>query len=450
MELRRYSYWTSLLTALLVMAIAVLAATGLWLIRNMYRQSSRDVAARSVLDSGRMIAAQLADQPVVRTPETGNAEWAGFSRLVRSLRKLENNLQYVAVSRKGVTVFHEQLSGIDGSVLPLEHAAATTSPGEILLGKEILIAGTNTLPVVIFTANALDSKGQPVSVQVAVRRDAIEREHKKPSDAITTMFQVSLVTIILSFFVCAALVLLMMRRDARREEHRRAEEHLAFAGVMANGVAHDFRNPMSSLKLDVQMLQKEAAKQAECRPARIVELAARAGHTIDRMDKIFQEFLFLSRPASDTGETVRLNACIRDCIDLLAARFEQAGVAIKTQLSESDSEVMGQPTALKRAIINVLTNAENFSTKGGSVTVRCTCENESAIVEIMDEGPGVPDKEKERIFEMFVTSRAGGTGLGLALARTAIEDSGGTIGVENRPEGGACFRIVLPLAGNQL
>jgi len=449
MERKQPSYWTSLVTALLVMAIAALAAAGLWVIRNMYRQSSRAVAARSVIDSGRMIAAQLADQPVIRVPETGNVEWAGFSRLVRSLRKLEKNLQYVSVSRKGVTVFHEQLSGIDGGELPPERVIATIDPREVLLGKEILIVGTNTLPVVVFTANAVDSKGQPVSVQVAVRREAIESEHKKPSDAIATMFRVSLVTITMGFCICAALVLLMMRRDARREEHRRAGEHLAFAGAMANGIAHDFRNPMSSLKLDVQMLQKEAAKQAECRPGRIIELASRAGNTIDRMDKIFQEFLFLSRPASDTRETVRLNACIRDCLDLLTSRFEQAGVAIRTQFQESDPEVVGQPTSLKRAIINLLANAEHFSPRGGSVTIRCASEKDSAIVEIIDEGPGVPDGEKERIFEMFVTNREGGTGLGLALAKTAIENCGGKIGVENRTEGGACFRMVLPLAVKQ-
>jgi len=164
------------------------------------------------------------------------------------------------------------------------------------------------------------------------------------------------------------------------------------------------------------------------------------------MDKIFQEFLFLSRPGPDAREPVRLNVCIRDSLDMLAARFEQAGVAVKAELAEGDVEVTGQTVGLKRAIVNVLTNAEHFSPKGGTVLVRCFIEKESAVIEVCDQGPGVPESEKERIFEMFVTNRAGGSGLGLALARTAVENSGGRIGVADRPEGGACFRIVLPLA----
>ena len=429
------------------MLIAVLAAGGLWVIRNIYRQSARVTAARSVIESGRVITAQLADQPAVCSAETGKQDWVNFSRVVRSLRKLERNLQYVEVSVNGVVVFHEQLSGIDGSELNAERAGFGTDPEKVLLGREILVAGTNPLPVVVFTANIAGSQGRPCTVQVGVRREAVESEQGKPSNEIAGIFKVSVATVFVGFCVCAVLVVLIMRRDAEREERRRAEEHLTFAGVLANGIVHDFRNPMSSLKLDVQMLQKEALKKAESKPGRMAELAARAGGTIDRLDKIFQEFLFLSRPVPDVLEVVRLNACIKDCLELLAPRFEEAGVALNARLPDTDLEVMGLPAGLKRAIVNVLTNAEHFSVRGGRVSVNCFAERNTAIIEVSDEGPGVPDADKERIFEMFVTTRVGGTGLGLALARTAVKDSGGTIVVKDRPDGGACFRIVLPLSG---
>lgn len=416
------------------------------MIGTIYRQSARVTAARSVIDSGRMIAAQLADQPAVCSTEAGKEDWSSFSRLVRSLRKVERNLQYVEVSRNEMVVFHEQLSGIDGSELSPGRSGGGIDPDRVLVGSEIRVAVTNSLPLVVFTANLAGPQGQPCKVRVGVRREAIERGQGMPSSATAGIFKISVATIFVGFCVCAVLVVLIMRRDARREEHRRAEEHLAFAGVLANGIVHDFRNPMSSLKLDVQMMQKEVQKQAEGKPGRIAELAARAGGTIDRMDKVFQEFLFLSRPAPDIRETVKLNACIRDCLDMLAPRFEQAGVVVDARLSDGDLEVMGRPAGLKRAIVNVLTNAENFSPKGGCISIYCSRERDTAVIEVCDEGPGVPDSEKARIFEMFVTSRAGGTGLGLALARTAVEDSGGSIVVKDRPEGGACFRIALPLA----
>ena len=440
------SFLTTAVTAVLVMTIAILAVGGLWVIRNIYHQSTRVTAARSVIDSGRMIAAQLANQPVVRSEDARKEDWAEFSRLVRSLRTVDRNLQYVAVSVNGVEVFHEQLSGMNGSLLLPARSGAGADPEDVLLGREILVAGTNTIPLVVFKANVAGVAGRPCTVQVGVRKEALEQEQNMPAVEITGIFQISVATVFVGFCVCAVLVVLIMRRDAKREASRRAEEHLAFAGVLANGIVHDFRNPMSSLKLDVQMMQKEALKPREGKPGRIADLATRAGGTIDRMDKIFQEFLFLSRPGPDARETVRLNVCIRDSLDMLAARFEQAGVAVKAELAEGDVEVTGQTVGLKRAIVNVLTNAEYFSPKGGTVLVRCFIEKESAVIEVCDQGPGVPESEKERIFEMFVTNRAGGSGLGLALARTAVENSGGRIGVANRPEGGACFRIVLPLA----
>ncbi|MEI6970595.1 MAG: HAMP domain-containing sensor histidine kinase [bacterium] len=446
MQTRRSSFPSTLVTAALVMAIAVLAASGLWVIRNIYRQSARVTAARSVLDSGRMIAAQLADQSVVRSAETGRVDWASFSRLVRSLRKLERNLQYVAVSRDGVVVFQEQLSGVDGAEIPPAMSAVGTDPKRVEIGREILVAGTNNIPLVVFTADVGGEGGQPCSVSVGVRREAIERGPGAPSVEVSGIFKISVATIFVGFCICAVLVVLIMRRDARREDRRRAEEHLAFAGVLANGIVHDFRNPMSSLKLDVQMMQKEALKGSDSKPGRVAELAARAGGTIDRMDKIFQEFLFLSRPAPDIHERVRLGACIRDCLELLSARFEQAGVVAEASIPDMDLAVMGRPAGLKRAILNILTNAEHFSPRGGRVSVCCSREKDNAVIEVCDQGPGVPGAEKDRIFEMFVTTRPGGTGLGLALAKTAVEDSGGEITVKDVPGGGACFRIVLPLA----
>ena len=168
------------------------------------------------------------------------------------------------------------------------------------------------------------------------------------------------------------------------------------------------------------------------------------------MDKIFQEFLFLSRPVPETMEPVSLKCCIRDCVDLLAARFEQADVSAIAELPDNDITVMGQASGLKRALINLLSNAEQFSKKGDCVTVRCFREEDRAVIEVLDQGPGVPEADKKRIFEMFVTTRSGGTGLGLSLAKTAVENCGGTIEVVNRPEGGACFKVVLPALRSQI
>jgi signal transduction histidine kinase len=239
----------------------------------------------------------------------------------------------------------------------------------------------------------------------------------------------------------------MMRREVQREKLRREQEHLAFSGGLANGIVHDFRNPMSSMRLDVQMLEKEAARGPECRMARVAELVIRIRETLDRMDKVFREFLYLAKPVSDLAERMDLGVCIRDCLDLLAPRFDQAGVRVEAELPGPGAlEVVAHEVALRRAFVNVLMNAEQFSTRGSVVRVRAGVEDGAAVLDVLDSGPGISRLARKRIFEMFFSTRPGGTGLGLFLARAAVERSGGTIEAWNRPEGGACFRIRLPRA----
>lgn len=429
----------TLVATTMVLLIAVLAGGSLWALRLMHAQLAHARAARSVLDQGARLTEQLAGLPVVRAA-SDSADWQSLSPLVRSLHSIERDLQYVSVTCDGVTVFHEQTSGLDGSMQP--PAAAPQQTGEVRMTRKILNVGTQAIPVVVFASRFQGEDGKPRLLELALRKDAVERQASAPSDALATMFRIALLTIIVSFFACALLVLWVMRRERMREGQRRAEEHLAFAGVLANGIVHDFRNPMSSLRLDVQMMHKEAAKGADSRPGRVSELAERVRTTLDRMDKVFQEFLYLSRPARGAAETFDLVECLRECAAMLAPRFEQKHVKVEFE-ADGAAAVSGQRASLQRAFINVLTNAEQFSPEGGTVTVRVRPGAEHCVAEVMDRGPGIPAADQKRIFEMFHSGRPGGTGLGLFLAKTAVEGAGGRIEADNRPGGGACIRIAL-------
>jgi signal transduction histidine kinase len=257
------------------------------------------------------------------------------------------------------------------------------------------------------------------------------------------MFQLSLVTIAAAFAVCLVIVIWMMYREARRERLRREEEHLAFAGVMANGIVHDFRNPMSSMRLDAQMLDREISRGEGCRPVRLSELAGRIRNTIDRLDNVFQEFLYVSKPPSTQRERVDLKACVRECLAMLRPRLNEAGVQAEAEMPADDVFVSGYQSSLQRALINVVINAEQFSARGSRITVRISREEKEAFVDVLDRGPGIPQSDRQRVFEMFYSSRPGGTGLGLFLARAAVERCGGKIKALNNPEGGACIRITL-------
>ena len=260
------------------------------------------------------------------------------------------------------------------------------------------------------------------------------------------MFRFSLLTIVVSFLCCILLVIWMMRREMLREKLRREQEHLAFSGVLSNGIVHDFRNPMSSIRLDVQMLGREIGKGTECQQERVARLADRVRTTLDRMDKVFQEFLCVARPDSDAPIRTNLVQCVNAALELLAARLEHAGVQVRVHAADGPVYAIAYEASLRRALVNVITNAEQFSAQGGAIDVTIAYEAERARIDICDRGPGIDRPIRKSLFDMFVTSRPEGTGLGLFLARSAVRRSNGTITAKDRRGGGTCIRIELKRA----
>ncbi|MEI8351848.1 MAG: HAMP domain-containing sensor histidine kinase [bacterium] len=439
MTIRR-TYPLFLLVCLLIGMIAVLAAVNLWYLQRLHSRSLHETATRSVLDLGAELVRTLASQPVVQSAKDDPSRWTEFGRLVRSLKGAEPSLHYVNVNEGNVTLYHEDTSVVT-------HDAPTgTKAGEVRVGRKILAAGRELVPVLTFTAVIPDVGGQERVVQIALRREAVQQREEQAGRLLEIMFRLSVITLTVALGLAGVFGVWVLRQEMERQRRRRDEEHLAFAGLLADGIIHDVRNPMSSLRLDIQLLEKEAGKGSEGRLERISELAARARNTMDRVDLVMREFLYVSRPGARDPERFDVNACVQDCVTLLGPRFESADVILECRLDPGPLEVTGQAVAVKRAVINVLTNAKQVSTTGGRVTLTTRRDGHQAVLDIEDEGPGIQESHRTRIFEMFVTGRPDGTGLGLYLARAAVENSGGTIAAANRPQGGARFTIRLPLA----
>jgi len=430
-----------LTTALLVSLIAALAGGTLLLLRRMHDRAAQQAAAETVIQRGRTMVSHLISQAPADAamPEL---DWAGFSAFVRNLHAVEKGLQYVSVARDGIVVFHEQTSMPGSPEIP----PPEVSPAEVVMRRELLQAGDRQVPVVVFAATA--GSNDALHVEVALRKEIVSREVQTAGTAISSMFRLSLLTVCIAFGLCVVLVVLMMRREMRHEALRTEQEHLAFSGMLANGIVHDFRNPMSSLKLDAQMLHREVEKGAQSRPARVTELATRIRQTLDRMDDVFKAFLFASRPDSAERTSVDIAACIQQAVDTLASRLERDNIRTDFQVPAPPVTVNVFAASLRRALVNILNNAIAFSPAGGAViTIRVSTAGGSVTVEIADQGPGIPPADRQRVFDMFMTTRPEGTGLGLFLAKAAIERSGGTISVADSPPGtGARIRMTLPAA----
>ncbi|MDD5677908.1 MAG: HAMP domain-containing sensor histidine kinase [Kiritimatiellae bacterium] len=432
------------IAGLVILLIAGVAVVNLWLLVNLYESTARSSSALSAIQYGLLVTRYLEQQPFFSKSAIGKENAGQFGQVVDALQMVDPGLEYVSVNERGAVVYHKQARL---AAKPEESAGAITNRAEpVSVGRKKLWVGTNMIPVITFTRTLRSADGRSRELQVAFSKNVFERDHAGAATAVTTMFHMSLLTLVVSFGLCLLVIIGLVRRELIWQKRQRLNEHLSFAGAMAGSIIHDFRNPMSAMRLDAQLLQNETAKGPAGRPERLMDLANRITQAIDRMDTLLGEFLVIYNPDSAIRERFDLNGCVQDCIELVKHRFAKAGIKVALELSPTPLCVQGYPVQFKRALSNVLNNAEHFSPVDSTVTVQSRKENDQAIVTVTDEGPGIPNADRGRIFEIFFSRRPGGTGIGLALAKTALENCGGTIDVETPASGkGSRFIIRIPM-----
>ena len=226
--------------------------------------------------------------------------------------------------------------------------------------------------------------------------------------------------------------------------------------AFAADVAHEIKNPLASLRSALDGLEK--VNDPDLRQ----QLMGVAHDDVQRMDRLISDISDASRIDAQLAkarfERIDLGDMIEQLLDARENRGEDGGVSIAFARPRRDiAAIMGEDLRLERVFTNLLDNAVSFSPDNGLVEVSATCSDDTVIIRIVDQGPGIPENERENIFRRFHSERPSNegfgkhSGLGLAIARTIIEGHHGTISVHDREDGasGACFEIRLPAAGNE-
>ncbi len=226
----------------------------------------------------------------------------------------------------------------------------------------------------------------------------------------------------------------------------RLRERIRFADSFAADVAHEFRNPLASIRSATEMLAE--AEDAAVR-GRFQSVVA---SEVARMERLLTDLREIARSDSGAPEEVRPTD-LRELIRHIVQAFELRGldgVRLEFCASKHPVMVMADPDRLARCLENVIDNAVGFSPRRGRVGIDLRREAGQAIVSITDEGPGIPEEHLAQVFTRFFTYRPGSpvtkshSGLGLPIAKAIAESYGGTIQVGNHPAGGATVRVILP------
>ena len=234
----------------------------------------------------------------------------------------------------------------------------------------------------------------------------------------------------------------MLTRLEQAQDALVRSEKLALAGLIAARVAHDIRNPLSSIKMQTQLLQ--ARLNAD--PDDQATLAA-VLHDINQVESVIRDLLELARPGELRLERASINDVISEALDQLAPQFRHRKIAIDRQLDASLPEVSLDRGRFKQAVLNVLINASEAMPIGGNIAVASRLSTTSEVlVEICDDGVGVDAEIVSRVFDPFVSTKPDGVGLGLVNTKAVVEAHGGRITLSPRRPKGTCASIWIPIA----
>jgi signal transduction histidine kinase len=255
------------------------------------------------------------------------------------------------------------------------------------------------------------------------------------------------------------LVRLLLRRAEQRarDAERRAleSERMAELGAMTGGLAHEIKNPLSTIGLNAQLLAEGVADASmpEDERTRLTRRLDALGREVERLSGILTDFLqFAGRLQLDPQphDLVRL---VEDLSDFYHPQCDRAGIVLRTQVPAEPIVVRIDEGLAKQAILNLLVNAtqsmEGAARDGetAELLLRVEGDGEQAMVHVTDTGPGIAPERLEEIFHPFVSGKSGGTGLGLPTTRRIVQAHDGTLEVHSEVGRGTEFVIKLPLGG---
>ncbi len=242
-----------------------------------------------------------------------------------------------------------------------------------------------------------------------------------------------------------------MRVAAERDTPGRADEappdEAALVEALAAGIAHEVRNPLNALQINLGILEQELSEIVPDRRSHVFEVIAKIAGELRSLDDFVTEFLRFARPPRPRFERVGVRPLLEDLVAFIGPECARKGVSLSLASEGGPDEVVADGFQLKHAVLNLVLNGLQATPPGGEVVVASGGDARRLVIEVRDTGEGMGPAVLSRVFDAFFTTREGGTGLGLPIARRIAEAHGGTVFLRSREGEGTVATLVLPQGG---
>lgn len=251
--------------------------------------------------------------------------------------------------------------------------------------------------------------------------------------------------LLISLIIAAAAAGYAWRRFVLLERRARQSERLAELGTLTGGLAHELKNPLSTISLNLQLLREDVSSDdpATARIAKRLEVVQREAA---RLKDILDDFLRYGGKMELDRKPVDLNELCEELVDFFSPQASLQKVRLRLQRADQPVVVRADPKLIKQAVLNLLINALQAITDGGEIILAVSRTGIWGQLDVIDTGGGMPSEVREMIFVAYYSTKRTGTGLGLAMTRRIVEEHDGRIMVKSDPGKGTNFTIQLPVA----
>ena len=229
-------------------------------------------------------------------------------------------------------------------------------------------------------------------------------------------------------------------------ERSRLENRLAQWGALAGSLAHEIRNPLSTINLTLHLLKEDLVRPraGSTPPVGRIDLLITE---VEHLQRILNDFLRLARQPDLSLEPVDLNSLVEETMAFLQPELGRLGVTLVSSVDRRVPFVQGDATLLRQVLLNLFRNALESMPRGGTLTVQTEGDERILRLRVIDTGVGIDAETLDRIFDVFFSTKPGGTGIGLPLIRQFVELHGGSVAVQSEPGRGSLFTVHLPING---
>src|SRR5277367_4275857 len=383
----------------------------------------------------RISAGEFDTEPVERTGELGkvSAKIVGIGKQLRDVREIFSTLR---------ENLDQVMGGLEDGLLLFnpEGRAVLVSPSveKFLGGRASELRGRRV--------SEIFSPGHPVRVVLQIKGDEIEplegaeiaietgpgpqriglsaqviREHGTRMGTLVTLRDVESIE--------------------RIGNQLQVSERLAALGRVTAGVAHEVKNPLNSMRLWLEVLKANMPVEPE--PQQAVKML---DNEIDRLDRAVKTFLTFTKPVELNLEETDIRPLLEEIMDAARPSITRAGVELRAELLSDCPPVLVDHQLIHQAVLNLLINASEFTDPRGRITLSLSRSGEFAVIAVEDSGRGISTGDQKKIFQLFFTTRPGGSGIGLANTFRFVQLHNGRIEFESETGRGTTFRMKLPLA----